>query len=88
MKANSASVDTQKTWQLNFVLTNGKSNFNLPITGGIGTAVFYDRRNYDHGRSGNASLHMRSAEAEDRKFQEEKKKFRTEKQTEKRQKNK
>ncbi len=40
MKANSASVDTQKTWQLNFVLTNGKSNFNLPITGGIGTAVF------------------------------------------------
>jgi len=40
VKANSASVDTQKTWQLNFVLTNGKSNFNLPITGGIGTAVF------------------------------------------------
>ena len=40
MKAKSASVDTQKTWQLNFVLTNGKSNFNLPITGGIGTAVF------------------------------------------------
>ncbi|URW88342.1 LPXTG cell wall anchor domain-containing protein [[Ruminococcus] torques] len=25
---------------MNFVLTNGKSNFNLPITGGIGTAVF------------------------------------------------
>ena len=40
VKANSVAVDEEKAWQLNFTLTNGKSNFNLPITGGIGTAIF------------------------------------------------
>ncbi len=40
VKANSVAVDGEKAWQLNFTLTNSKSNFNLPITGGIGTAIF------------------------------------------------
>lgn len=40
VKADSVAVETQKKWQLNFTLTNSKSNFNLPITGGIGTAIF------------------------------------------------
>ena len=40
VKANSAAVDGEKVWQLNFTLTNSKSNFHLPVTGGIGTAIF------------------------------------------------
>lgn len=40
VKADSVAVDGEKAWQLNFTLTNSKSNFNLPITGGIGTAIF------------------------------------------------
>ena len=69
VKANSASVDTQKTWQLNFVLTNGKRHRNGSL---------YDRRNYDHGRSGNASYICDPQKQKIGSFRKKRKKFRTE----------
>lgn len=78
VKANSASVDTQKTWQLNFVLTNGKSNFNLPITGGIGTAVFTIGGIMIMAGGGNASYICDPQKQKIGSFRKKRKKFRTE----------
>lgn len=40
VKANSGAIDGTTNWQFNFTITNSKSNFNLPITGGVGTVLF------------------------------------------------
>ena len=78
MKANSASVDTQKTWQLNFVLTNGKSKFQPSDYRRHRNGSLYDRRNYDHGRSGNASYICDPQKQKIGSFRKKRKKFRTE----------
>lgn len=40
LKADSAAVDSTNKYQLNFTVTNSKSNFQLPVTGGSGTVLF------------------------------------------------
>lgn len=40
LKKDSVNVDNPFKHQLNFIVTNSKSNFNLPITGGVGTILF------------------------------------------------
>lgn len=40
LKTGSAAVDGTNPYQLNLTVTNSKSNFTLPITGGTGTVLF------------------------------------------------
>lgn len=40
LKSNSAAVDGTKQYQFNLTVTNSKSSFQLPVTGGTGTILF------------------------------------------------